>query len=42
MKKNKSTGKSPDWIGLVMRVIEFLIALFKKNKESSNSKQNQK
>lgn len=44
MNKKKSTSKHPDWISLVMKVLEFLICLFKKGKESSgnnNQKQQQ-
>ena len=41
MNKKKSTSKHPDWVSLVMKVLEFLICLFKKGKESSDNNQKQ-
>lgn len=41
MNKKKSTSKHPDWVSLVMKVLEFLICLFKKGKEPSDNNQKQ-
>lgn len=41
MNKKKSTSKHPDWVSLVMKVLEFLIYLFKKGKEPSDNNQKQ-